>query len=145
MMLVRVPGGAVGTTVAGVATPAHAPWTRWLLIAVLALGVLAMHHLPEVHSCPPVHAVTATAMPPASDGAVISLAGQDCPDMAAMGHLCLAVLDVAQTHAAPQPGLSSVWASPLAPVPVSAADMWGARAPPAPVSVRLYQLGVWRR
>jgi hypothetical protein len=65
--------------------------------------------------------------------------------MATMGHLCLAVLAVAQAHPAPQLGLASVWASPLAPVPVSAADTWDARAPPPTVSARLAQLGVWRR
>lgn len=142
----KVGVGEGGTTVVGVANPARAPWPRWLLIAVLALGVLVMHHLPEVpsHRCPSGDSVNALAMSPHPGGAVVvsPADGRDCPDM---GHLCLAVLDVAQAHPTPQPGLTPVWASPVAPVPVSAVGTWGARAPPPTVSVRLSQLGVWRR
>lgn len=149
MTSLGVRAGEGGTTVVGVANPARAPWPRWLLIAVLALGVLAMHHLPELpsHRCPSVDSVNAVAMPPHPGGAVVvsPAGGRDCPDMAAMGHLCLAVLDVAQAPLAPQPGLIPMWASPVAPVPVSAAGAWSARAPPPTVSVRLSQLGVWRR
>lgn len=66
--------------------------------------------------------------------------------MAAMEHLCLAVVDAAHLHPAPQPALVNNSASALA-VPVLATwvSKRGARAPPPSLSVRLAQLGVWRR
>ena len=139
-----------GTTLAGVAT--SGPWHRWLLIAALALGVLAMHHLPDAGQ--PAGGTAVMAMTPTSttasgthgDQVSEPARGEGCPGMDMMGHLCLAVLDAAPAHPAPPP---AVVAPPLPPHSPATPTPWAsaleARAPPPTVSTRLSQLGVWRR
>lgn len=143
-----------GATLAGVAT--SGPWHRWLLIAALALGVLAMHHLPDapqragstaVMAMTPTLTTTSTeASETHGDQLAEPASGEGCPGMDMMGHLCLAVFDASSAHPAPPLAVAAPALLPGSPAtPTPWASALEARAPPPTVSTRLSRLGVWRR
>lgn len=143
-----------GATVAQVATPAQPRWPQWLLIAALALGIVAMHHLPDVPA-PTGQAAAMMAMQPAATHLVPGVTGPPVIEAASgegyagmdmMGHMCLAVRDSAYIAPTPAPTPASPCTRPLSPPdPTSASAALDARAPPPTSSVRRSQLGVWRR
>ena len=151
----RTRTAAHGSTVAQVATQVSAPWYRWLLIAVLTVGVLAMHHLPDAPAATRLTGAAGTmTMTPlttvASDapGGPVTAPGngEDCPVMDMMGHPCLAVLDTAHSQPSPVAAPGAPFQLQLSPLTSTAwSSALGARAPPPTVAARLSQLGAWRR
>ncbi|MFC7339975.1 hypothetical protein [Saccharopolyspora griseoalba] len=65
--------------------PAPSPMLRWILMAVLALGVAAMHHVPSQHAQPQIAATAHAEHPSPAEHPEPSPTGHD------LLHLCLAV------------------------------------------------------
>ncbi|HVV12621.1 hypothetical protein [Amycolatopsis sp.] len=62
----------------------HSQLVRWLLLAVVALGLILMHHAPAAQDGSGMHGGAAVVMPAASP--------PDADGMGAMLHECLAIL-----------------------------------------------------